>query len=147
MRSPTTRMRRLEKPSTSASSRSLRSASPGSGCTERAMIIESARLKPGAPSGLRLALQDARQNPARGGRQIVEHRVGGEVRRTRCLLLRPVSRAYKDCSGTHGTGQPDVHPGIAHNVGSTRIHTEVAFGALNHACGRLPAAADDRVFI
>ncbi len=45
MRSPSTSTRRLEKPSTRPSSRSLRSASPGRGCTDRAICISEFRLQ------------------------------------------------------------------------------------------------------
>src|SRR6185503_2738421 len=63
MTSPTTSTRRLEKPSTSASRRSRRSASPGRGWMLRAINIADCALRQ-AQGGLRLSSLDvARDDP------------------------------------------------------------------------------------
>src|ERR671937_659191 len=122
MRSPTTTTRRLENASTSASSRSLRSASPGRGCTLRAINM--------------------RQYPARRGRKIIDDgdRFQAGRRRVRRVALPQQNRA----SAGRATGA-DVEPRVAHDERPRGIEAEIGGSPVNHAAARLPAIAFARV--
>src|SRR4051812_43962119 len=118
MMSPMTTTRRLEKPSMRPRRRSLRSASPGSGWTERANFMGDLRL---------------RDDPVHG---LVE-RVGDEIRleaRLRMpLLVRPVPRADQNRSCTDRPGQSDVDPLVADDERPRRIEPERARRTIDQA--------------
>src|SRR5829696_8477616 len=120
--SPTTRTRRLEKPSTSASSRSRCSASPGRGWTERAINIADLGLRPAAGSGRPEAL-DGRiadslsvadcgiaQDPAGCGRKIVDDRVCGDTGGRAPLLDRAAAGPHQNRARADRTSELDVAP-------------------------------------
>src|SRR5438094_5819994 len=125
MRSPTTRMRRLEKRSTSPSSRSLRSASPGRGCTLRAINM--------------------RQYPARRGRKIIHDGVGVQARRPgghgRQLVARRRAFAHENRPRAGRAGSADVEPRVTDDERPRRIEAEVSRRPLNHAAARLSTVA------
>src|ERR687887_510687 len=125
MRSPMTRTRRLEKPSTSRSSRSRRSASPGRGCTLRAINM--------------------RQYPARRGRKIIHDDVGFQVRRRGGhgrqvgASSRPLAHENRPRAG--GAARADVAPRVADDERPRWIEAEVSRRPLDHAAPRLATVA------
>src|SRR5581483_1050360 len=125
MRSPTTRTRRLEKPSTSASRRSLRSASPGSGCTLRAINM--------------------RQNPARRRGEIVDDRVGRYAFDRLALLRGADAGPHQNAASADRVRHPDVEPPVADDERTRRVEREVADRAVDQTAPRLAAIADARV--
>src|SRR3990172_8860456 len=146
MTSPTTSTRRLEKPSMSARRRSRRSASPGSGCTERAIsmgLYLSGRLRMDS----RPAMLDGRlpieplQNPARRAGQVVRHLVGHETRPRLGFFGPAVSAANPDAARPHRTGQRDVQPLVANDERAGRVEAERLDRPIDHAVAGLPAVA------
>src|SRR5215467_1478182 len=108
MRSPTINTRRLLKPSMSSSRRSLRSASPGNGCTDLAMSIRS----------------ESAEYPAGRGDQIVDHRVGGQIGRPLVFFAGAVAGAHQHALRANCTAKRNVEPPIADHKGFGRIDPE-----------------------
>src|SRR5262245_5937224 len=132
IRSPTTRTKRLENVSTSASSRSLRSASPGSGWTERAINISQFDVQ-------------TTQNPIGGGGEVVHDRIRRNLRG-----LRPITSAlcgpHQDAAGARRARQFDVAPLVADDERARRIQTQLARRAIDESDSGLAAFAGPRVF-
>src|SRR5436190_10111020 len=101
IRSPMTSSRRLEKPSTSDSSRSRRSASPGRGWIDRAISIV-----------LRSTFY-VRKNPRSGGRQVVDDDISREFFARTGFLRSAVSAAHENALRADRARQPDVDPLVA----------------------------------
>src|SRR5579871_4965951 len=126
MTSPTTRTRRLEKASTSPSNRSLRSASPGRGCTLRAINMH--------------------QNPAHGSREVVDVRVRPHPFARLAFLIRADAGPYQDAAAADRVRRPDIEPPVADDERPRRVEREIAGSAVDKAAARLPAVACARVF-
>src|SRR6185295_14697819 len=133
MTSPTTSTRRLEKPSTSASRRSRRSASPGSGWTLRAINI--------ADCGLRIAdsLAIGAQDPARGGCEVVDDRVGGDTGHRPPLLGRAASRPDEDRARANRPRELHIGPLVADDERAGGMEAQVGRRAIDQPARRLAA--------
>src|SRR5438093_12787614 len=101
MRSPITSTRRGAKPSTSDNSRVLSSASPGSGCTERAISIGEGG--------------NVDEGPAYGFNQVVHHCIGRRVGRMTLLLDGAVPGAHQHAPGADLLRHRDIEPPVAHD--------------------------------
>src|SRR5215472_14040903 len=119
IKSPTTRIRRLENPSTSAWRRSRRSASPGNGCTLRAINM--------------------RQNPARSRRKVVHRRVGAQIVNRLARLLVADTGSHQNAARADRAREADVEPAVTHDERSSEIEREIVGRAVDEAASRLAA--------
>src|SRR5215831_9071466 len=129
MRSPTISTRRLLKPSMRSSRRSLRSASPGNGCTDLAMSIRS----------------ESAEYPAGRGDQVVDHCVGGQISRLPVFLAGAVAGAHQHALCANRTAKRDVEPPVADHKGFGRIDPELLHRPVDETSPGLSTVARLRV--
>src|SRR3954471_1095959 len=142
IRSPMTSTRRLEKRSMSPRSRSRRSASPGSGCTDRVINI--------AGGGVRMAncsLRDCLSwlgrrrlpHPAGGRGGVVGDRISSQTVDRAPFLGGTAAGADQDRSRADGPRQLDVAPSIADDERPRQVETQIGGGAIDQTATGLPA--------
>ena len=81
------------------------------------------------------------QNPARGGREVVDDRVGGQAAGELHGLGRALTTANEDPASADRPREADVALRVADYERSRRIQAEIASGALDEAWRRLATVA------
>src|SRR5204863_2378986 len=93
---------------------------------------------------LQSEISRSQKNPARCGREVVDNRIGGQVRPPSDLGGAGAA-ADEDTARADGLRKPDVDPLVANDERPLRIQIQIARGAVDEAACRLAAVAGARV--